>query len=190
MPLSQNNKTAILVAFISGLIANVDRIYLVGKDVVGKVIDSSSADKSILSNFENSTWTGYTREYSPIKNVEEISREMIAFHDSSNNSEISGEITVSRPDAPARKWNFDGIYKQHLFIIRSSVLEPKDRKGTLASIVLEGSPDEGHLNGYWVGYDPDKKKLMACPYALYKMTSAQASKDVESWLNVSCSETL
>ncbi|GEM_PF-6868208 len=126
-------------------------------------------------------WTGLFREYRAADKAEAISSETMSIRVRGNvvSADLSG-ATGQRRNRTAR-----GQFQGDTLILHYFVNEPLRVGGS--AFVLKGDPGAGLLKGFWLGYDPEQRRLMACPYVLGRaQDTEQLKNDNLAWLQQSC----
>jgi hypothetical protein len=126
-------------------------------------------------------WTGLFREYRAADKAEAISSETISIKLRGN--AVSADL--SGATGQRRKRMAQGQFQGDTLILHYFVNEPLRVGGS--AFVLKGDPGAGLLRGFWLGYDPEQHKLMACPYVLGRAQDTEQLKtDNLAWLQQSC----
>jgi len=130
-------------------------------------------------------WTGVFREYRGDKNAEDISNEIVSI-------KVEGSDVVAELGGAAgkrRNRTAKGQIEGDTLILHYFVNETSRVGGS--AFVLKGNPRTGLLKGYWLGFDPELNKLMACPYVLGREQDTGAlTKANLDWLGQSCCPSL
>ena len=125
-------------------------------------------------------WTGIFKEYRDETRKEDISAENVLIKEIGE-KQITG--TLSANTGYSRVREFEG--KSDLGFLIISYFGDAERIGA-ASYVLKGKAENGEFIGYWLGYDPEIKKLLAAPYVLTKSIEISKTKEKhQAWLNQS-----
>ena len=161
-----------LITAVGSAIGNIDRI--------GVFISTMQQDPQPASGIDGK-WTGLFTEYSHSSNSETISSEAVDLKTSGNT--ITG--TLETTDQLIRRRQATGEF-QYGFLVLSFLGQDETRVGG-ATYFLQGQPANGLLKGYWLGYDPEQRKLMASPYVLTRQQDIERVKTEQSeWLKQRC----
>lgn len=141
------------------------------------------------------TWTGTYRDLGINFADGRLMSENIELHQKSGTDIIVG--TAQTSESIRRKWDLKGtIYRSWQddavgpFIVLS--YRSADDRASIGSYVieqqLEGPKNYIEYKGYWLGYDPDLKKIIACPYVLSRDPSTdEVMTRFKNWLSQACS---
>ena len=170
-------------AFIDFLGSYPPWVIVVSLGLVGTIVflfvafrPSGATDPALVGD-----WTGLVREYRAADKAEAISSETMSIrvHGDAVSADMSG-ATGQRRNRTAR-----GQFQGDTLILHYFVNEPQRVGGS--AFVLRGDPGAGLLKGFWLGYDPEQHKLMACPYVLGRARDTEQLKtDNLGWLQQSC----
>lgn len=166
---SDTGITAAIIGLITGIVTNIDRIYPATREILG----FPSREVNTLSG----EWTGLFKEFRASSGKDEISEESV--HIKVRYKKVMGTLRAMR--AFRRLRDIKGEYHHDFLVFYYFIGEP-GRVGTVAT-VLKGQAPGGLLKGYWLGYDPEKDKIVAAPYVLTRELDIDKAKaDYKSWL--------
>jgi hypothetical protein len=150
--------------------------------VVFRPADVSQLPVSSLDSSLAGEWTGLFREYRQAVKAEEISSEGVLISVRAGNAVTARvESTMGQRRSRSAEGRFGGDT-----LVLYYVLSDSPRAGGTA-VVIRGNPKEGLLKGYWLGYDPEQRKLMTCPYVLARSGDTEKIKsEQQQWLAQPC----
>jgi hypothetical protein len=156
----------ILGAFFTALFQNVDKV---------RHLLRSPSSKPFTGK-----WVGVGKEYDHQTDAYVIGNDSFDLREKSFKdgiTKITGEITTASAGVH-REWDTYGkYYRQGTVLVLD--YEATDGRESWGTYVLKGKPEAGVFKGYWLGYDADKRKLVAGPYILARDNSAFD----KTWLN-------
>lgn len=151
-----------IIGLFTALVTNLDRVADLWRSVTGT---------SVASEIEGN-WMAILREYSPDDPLggETISKELIKLN--TRGSNIWGD---DHNEDNSRTWNVSGFYKNSILVL--NYVDQNAASKSIGSYVLEANPNGKTFKGYWLGYDRDLGKLVACAYIMTK-ENANMVKDL------------
>jgi hypothetical protein len=164
-----------ILGLMTAAVTNLDKIQDLWKAIFGP-----KGEVAI-----NGKWLGVYREFSTGL---ERSREAPAsdvLHLQQRGIRING--TADTPTHKGRSWDISGLVhaewianREGPFLVLNYTAPKEDQRASVGSCILERTdkprPEVTEFKGYWLGHDPEVRRIMACPYVLSNDTSEQYQK--------------
>jgi hypothetical protein len=132
------------------------------------------------------TWTGIYREYCEKSQTEVIATETVKLI--LRGRTLSG--TISTSENKIRDWKVSGdVFPDDAAMTISYVTENPKRQ-SIGTYVLVYDDTHRSFLGYWMGFDPELKRIVAFPYILTKEDAREAKPKHKAFLDSSCLLTL
>jgi hypothetical protein len=141
----------------------------------------------------NGEWTGAAKEWNDAKKAFELGNDIVMLREKSSIKDkvrIKGTVTTTA-SGHRRSWEVNGTYYKSGNILVLTYSPADSPRASVGAYVLSGKPENGRLHGYWLGFDAERKHIMAGPYVLAKdLQDTGKDPKYEHWLNQKCYEYL